>query len=106
MTKTLNKTLVQRVTALEKENAKLREDVNFQLCDFSKTQGVVSVHSIWLDELREKVAALEEKNVELEKKLAKKKNKKKKKKPEGWAVDMTPEQMKEYEMWHRGYGEW
>lgn len=53
------KTLTQRVADLEKEIAELRKDVDFQLMDFSKTQGVVSVHSIWLEDIRERLDALE-----------------------------------------------
>lgn len=92
MIKVNDKTDKQRISELE-----------FEL---NKVEGRLSVHRVRFKDLFTRIEELEDKCVDLEKKLAKKKNKKKKKKPEGWATEMTPEQMKEYEMWHRGYGEW
>lgn len=92
MTKINTKTTQERIAvleakmiAIEKENTELRRLVDFHICDVSKTQGEVSVYSDWIKDMRERLDAVEKRHA------------KKKKPKEGWAVNLTSEEMKEVE---------
>lgn len=59
----------KKIAELEKQIKEVRWLAEFNLFDFSKTQGQVSVYSDWIKDMRERMVTLEKENEEMRKRL-------------------------------------